>query len=93
MTSDSFGYLVQRWSETPHFAPVWISATTIEALLAVPGFCLVANLTNPLERSAVRDERVPVFTDGVRTIIDRHACAAFAAELQRAEKRHGMVLS
>ena len=32
----------------------------------------------------MRDERVPVLTDGVRTIVDRHACAAFAAELQRA---------
>lgn len=93
MTSDSFEYLAQRWSETPRFCPLWVSPAILLALLVSPRFCLVAALTNPWERSAVRNERVPAFTDGVRTIVDRHACAAFAAELQRAEKRHGMVLS
>ncbi len=93
MTSDSFEYLTQRWSETPRFEPLWVSPALVLALLGSSRFCLVASLTNPLERRAVRDGRVPVFTDGMRTIIDRHACAAFAAELQRAEKRHGMVLS
>lgn len=91
MTSDSFEYLAQRWSETPRFEPLWVSPAVVLALLGSSRFCLVATLTNPLERSAVRDERAPVFTDGVRTIVDRHVCSAFAAELQRAEKRFGMV--
>ena len=93
MTAESFEYLAQRWSETPRFDPLWVAPAVLLALLGSSRFCLVATLTNSLERSVVRDARVPVFTDGVRTIVDRHACAAFAAELQRVEKRHGMVLS
>lgn len=91
MTTESFVYLAQRWSDTPRFEPLWVAPAVVLALLGSSRFCLVASLTNPLERSAVRDERVPVFTDGLRTIVDRHVCTAFAAELQRAEKRHGMV--
>jgi hypothetical protein len=91
VTAESFEYLAQRWSETPRFAPLWVAPAVVLALLGSSRFCLIASLTNSLERSAVRDERVPVFTDGLRTIVDRHVCAVFAAELQRAEKRFGMV--
>ena len=91
MTSDSFEYLALRWSETPRFEPLWVMPVVISALLSTPHFCLVAELTNPLERRAVRAEQVPVFTDGVRTVINRYACAAFAAELYNVEKRYGRV--
>lgn len=93
MTTESFEYLAQRWSETPRFEPLWAKPAVISALLGSSRFCLVATLTNPLERSAVREGQVPVFTDGLRTIVDRHVCTAFALELQRAEKRFGMVRS
>lgn len=56
--SDSFEYLAQRWSETPRFEPLWVTPAVLLALLGAPRFCLVADLTNPLKRSAVRDERV-----------------------------------
>lgn len=93
MNSDSFEYLALRWSDTPRFEPLWVTPAVLLALLSSPHFCSVATLTNSLERRAVRAEQVPVFTDGVRTIVDRHACALFAEELRSAEKRRGMVLS
>lgn len=93
MTANSFEYLALRWSETPRFELLWVTPAVLLALLSSPRFCSVAALTNPLERRAVRAEQMPVFTDGVRTILDRHTCAAFAAELRSAEKRLFLVRS
>ncbi len=72
MTAESFEYLAQRWQDTPRFEPLWVEPAVILALLGTSRFYLVSALTNPLERSAVRAEQVPVFTDGQRTIVDRH---------------------
>ncbi len=30
MTSDSFEYLAQRWSETPRFCPPWVSPAILD---------------------------------------------------------------